>query len=368
MRRGLSLAVRIAVTVGLLVFVFSRIPLWDQVKLADGTVLEGRLREEGPMLRLALRSGGERSVPAAELASGGKDAVVHGILPVFSSIRWRWVVPGFLWMGSLFVWGAWRWRKLLAAVGYAIPLRSALELTLIGQFLSVFLPGTNTGDVFKAIFVSRGQAERTKPVFSVIVDRIMGILGLLTLTLVAVAFKADDPRFRSVGLAVLAAGLAAASGAAFLLSRRVRALIRWERLAPRLPFAGVVSRLDEALLQYRQSLRTLGSCLAISVGIHVGIVGGIWALAQALSVEGAAAGDFFVLVPIINSIKAVPISPSGLGVGEVSFQALFGLVGTPPAQAVALSLLVTTCYLAWGLTGGIFLLLARHQVELKSSV
>lgn len=367
MKKHLGLLLRVGVSAGLLALAFHWVPLWDAARLADGATLTGRATAlPDGTVRFQTRDGRTRLLSETDLAGGIEKGLSAGIVPLFATLRWRHVPVPFAVLGTLFLVGAWRWKMLLAALGYRITLRSAFELTLIAQFLSTFLPGTTSGDLFKAVFVARNRSDKTKPVLTVFVDRLMGIGGLVILACVAVAFKMDDPAFRGPAQAILAIALLGTGTAAFVLSRRVRRLLRWDRIAPRLPFGGVLASVEQALVAFRNAVPTLLAGLALSVGIHLTIVLAHWGYGQALAFERAGPADFFVLIPIANSIKAVPISIGSLGVAEVSYQKLFGVVGEPAARAMALSLLIFATYFLWSLLGGIFLLLARHKVDLSA--
>lgn len=311
MRKHLGLVLRVAVSAALLWFVLSRVPLWDRATLTDGTVLTGTaepLPDGG--IRFTARDGAERVLAPGDLAGGPEKGIAAGILPLLPRIRWVHIPVPFLLFGSLFVVNAWRWRALLGALGYRIPFRSAFELTLISQFFSLFLPSTVGGDVFKAVFVARGRADKTKPVLSVFVDRLLGVGGLVVLACLALAAKADDPRFALASKVILATAAGGALAAAFAMSRRVRRLLQWERLAARFPALGEI---DKALVAYRGATGILAACLASSVGIHVLLAVAHWMYGRALGFASGGLADFLVIVPIVNTIKSIPVSISGIG-------------------------------------------------------
>lgn len=365
MKKRLSLLLRIAVSAALLWFVLSRVPLWDKATLADGTVLAGTAEPlPGGGVRFTARDGAERILAPADLAGGPEKGIAAGILPLLPRIRWIHVPVPFLLFGGLFVVNAWRWRTLLRALGYRIPFRSAFELTLISQFFSLFLPSTVGGDVFKAVFVARGHPDKTKPILSVFVDRLLGVGGLVVLACLALAAKADDPRFALAAKVILATAAGGVLAAVFAMSRRVRRFLQWDRIAARFPF---LDEIDKALVAYRGETGTLAACLASSVGIHVALAGAHWMYGRALGFGSGTLVDFLVIVPIVNTIKSIPVSISGIGLGEFAYQQFFGIVGIPGNLAVTMSLLVLATYVAWGLLGGVFLMMARHQVKLEIS-
>lgn len=368
MKKHLGLLLRVVVSAGLLAFAFSRVPLWDQVTLVSGEAVQGRIEHnDGDRVLLKTREGVSREFLAAEVRGGISQGVQAGVIPVFERIRWVHVVSPFLLMGILNLMVAVRWRMLAGAIGCPISLRSAYELVMIGLFLSMLLPGSTGGDIARAVFVSKGREDKAKPVLAIFVDRVLGIMGLVVLACGAVLFSWGDARFATARGVVLAVALLSAGAAIFFLSGRARSLVGWDVLLRRLPMGGFLAKVDEALMAYRKSLPTLGIALALAAGIHVLLVVSHWFYAKALSVEGASLSDFMVLIPVLTSVRAVPITMGGLGVTEVAAQHLLDVAGIPAAQAMAISLLIYISNFAWSLLGGIFLLFARHRMEVKST-
>src|SRR6202040_2248363 len=74
-----------------------------------------------------------------------------------------------------------RWYILVRAQDLPFTLPSALRLGMIGYYLSTFLPGAVGGDIIKAAFIAREQSRRTVAVTTVIMDRVMGLCGLIWL-------------------------------------------------------------------------------------------------------------------------------------------------------------------------------------------
>lgn len=362
MKKHLGLALRIAVSVALLAFAFSRVPLWDTVTLLSGEILEGRLAEMGDAsVRLALRADGSvRDIPAAGIRGGISEGVRAGVVPVFGRIHWAGVCLPFLLIGLLNAIMSARWRMLVRTVGGSLSLRSAYELVTIGLFLSMLPLGAAGGDVARAVFVARNSQEKTRLVLSILVDRAAGILGLLVLVCGATLFAWSDPRFAGVRAAVLAVSLAGMAGGVLIVSRRLRTLVGWDWLLEKRILGGLLGRVDEALTTYGKSPSALAAALAISVGLHAGLVVAHWLLARVLSVESVSLADFMVLIPILTTVRAASIM-GGLGVSELAAQHLLHVIGIPAAQAMAISLLVFLGNFTWSLLGGIFLLTARHQ-------
>ena len=70
-----------------------------------------------------------------------------------------------------------RWQLFVPQFGYV----ALLRLSFIGQFYAMLLPGQLAGEAVKAYRIAKGQAEKTKLVASVVIDRVVGTLALLLL-------------------------------------------------------------------------------------------------------------------------------------------------------------------------------------------
>lgn len=73
-----------------------------------------------------------------------------------------------------------RWYMLVRALDLPFTLRNAFRLGMVGYFYNTLLPGAIGGDFLKAYFMWKEHPERkAAAVSTVIVDRLMGLFGLL---------------------------------------------------------------------------------------------------------------------------------------------------------------------------------------------
>src|SRR5207244_9228069 len=90
---------------------------------------------------------------------------------------------------------------------------------LVGYFYNTFLPGSVGGDLLKAAYIAREQERRTVAVATVLVDRAIGLWGLVVVVaatgsgfwLLAPEMMRDQPYLRqtvTIALALLAATVA----------------------------------------------------------------------------------------------------------------------------------------------------------------
>jgi uncharacterized membrane protein YbhN (UPF0104 family) len=204
----------------------------------------------------------------------------------------------------------------------------------------------------------------------VIVDRILGLGSLALLAALVVVFRLDRFGSLAVGIWSGLAGVLALGVLAF--SRRIRRAIRLDALLKRLPLSGLLRKIDNAIYFYRGHTAGIALWMVAGMASHVLSVLSVSLIGQALAV-GMPMFEYFVLVPIINIVSAVPLGPNGWGVGEALFGYLFGVYGAdfitafdPVAvmrtRGVALSLVYRIHLTLWSLLGGLLALLEKEKV------
>src|SRR5690606_21519442 len=119
--------------------------------------------------------------------------------------------------------------------------------------------------------------------------------------------------------ASLAVALWGVLGAVVLLgclafSRRLRALVRLKDLLERLPprIGQILKRIDQAVYFYRGHTAGMTAWLLGGIVNHVSSVFSYALVGRALGV-GVPLEHYFVLIPVIVIVSAVPIAPNGWG-------------------------------------------------------
>jgi len=90
--------------------------------------------------------------------------------------------------GGVICLGAWRWGILLRIQGVRLPYADLWRLTMIGQFFSLAIPGAVGGDLVKMGYIARRvpAGKTAESILTIVLDRIVGILGLFALASVLV--------------------------------------------------------------------------------------------------------------------------------------------------------------------------------------
>ncbi len=293
---------------------------------------------EGPRRTLACRVEWRPGMPRAF-----RELELAGLLPAAACLL----------LASVFV--ATRWWRLLAQAGCYARWTTAFRLTYVGLFFNTVLPGSTGGDLARAYVVVRDHPERrASALTSVVLDRLIGLVAMVLLAVAAI-WTADD-RFAplrlwvAVALAVMVLGLGA------FVSPTLRRLARVDRLLARLPQGRRLASLDEALRYQVARPGALVPALLLSFGNHLSSTAAIYWIGHAFG-DGHGFHDYLCFTTVANTVSALPLSPGGLGVGEVAFGSLMALGGGLYMLGVATSLVYRLILTAMGLAGGIFLLL-----------
>ena len=295
--------------------------------------------------------------------------------------RWEQSLPAFLFLSTMPLVQFWRWQSLLRANRLHLPHREVFSFLMVSKFFNMAFPGYISGDILRGFYVSRRASEngatgqpgeagelgepnaRVVPpavVASIVLDRIAGLVPLFALCLIGLfgllSYPIPHEMILSVG-ALAAVGLLAPLLLFLLTYRRPQPAALLDRLArwPRL--AQFVSAFYEGAHRYARNLKLIRNILAFSfLNQGLAIVSFIL-FGWALRIE-APVMSYFLLVPLGLLVTAVPVSPAGLGVGQVAFLALFHLVGT--SQGANLFTLYMASYVVINLTGALLYLFPVH--------
>jgi uncharacterized protein (TIRG00374 family) len=291
---------------------------------------------------------------------------------VIAFILWRKVDPGELAVrlrgidlrlfaacglgfGSLFVFSAYRWQSLVSVHGIRARYPSLLRFCLIGVFFNNVMPGSMGGDILKAWYCARVDRSRQEAaVGSVLADRIVGFFSLFVLGFLGLAVNLGTPGLRRASLIFIALFVFICLGLALLSRRDLLAGIPFaRRILGRGPLGDRLRRLYDSLQIYRSRPRVVARALGISCLMQLVFILLMLGVARSLGMRGVAYRHLLLLTPLIGTIAAIPVTPSGWGTMEWAFVYFFPALGVTPEQALALDFATRALTISWGLVGGV---------------
>lgn len=260
-----------------------------------------------------------------------------------------WIIYGMLWLVS-----AWRWRILVRVQGIAVRYIDAVRYCFIGLFFNNVMLGSMGGDVIKAYYLARGSPGRAEGAFiSVVADRTIGFLTFFGIGFVGVVLNSRNPQLRGASWLLFALFCMTCGGLAVLYSKNVLKKIPFgQRILDRFPIGENVRRLYRALYAYRTRPSILFRAMLLSIALQLITIGIFYWIAKELGMAVLAYRHFLLLVPLIGTVCALPITPSGWGTGEIAYCSFFGALGVPVDQALALDLVVRAMMISWSMLGG----------------
>lgn len=99
--------------------------------------------------------------------------------------------------------GVWRWHWLLQAQGISLTWKRTFQLTLIGNFFNIALPGAVSGDFVKAFYIGREvEGKRARAFSSILFDRVAGLSALFLLSAAALAGRRRQRPGAALGVAL----------------------------------------------------------------------------------------------------------------------------------------------------------------------
>lgn len=286
-------------------------------------------------------------------------------------MHWPNIAFAFAMMGVNVLLGAVRWQWLLRAQNIRLNWIRTIELTFVGNFFNIALPGAVSGDFVKAFYIGKDiPGQRTRAFGSIFFDRLAGLSALALLAAIAMISGLHSFASDAVGAHMLAtirpfilfagACVVVFYSYLFLVKENHDPVLALCRSAEKLhPKANAITRIYESVRHYHNHRKTVFFVIAISLAIHTLVGTTLLTFANALGETQLNPLAVFVIFPIGLLITAIPIAPAGVGTGHAAFLSLFNLIGS--ARGADLFTLYALTQIFYGAVGGIFYLRFRSQ-------
>jgi uncharacterized protein (TIRG00374 family) len=381
-KKGAILALKIVILVGLLEYARRQSQLDDEIAMpAQGAAFHDEFVGPGVRLKVvhvnktadgtpatyevATPRGAIVEIAASDVDGGARFSLLPGLATLFHGLDWRYLGLAFAAFGPPLFLMAVRWRILMLASGVTIPFWILVRLHYMSFFFNTFMPGGAGGDIIKAVYVTRHSEQKAEAATMVLIDRVVGLVGLLAMAGTVVLF---DYRELS-GIAVQVGGISLALMVLFVLyfSASFRKLVRYESIIERLPRSEVWKRIDAALIALLKKKRELALAFALTVGLQLAEVAGIWLAGHALGLYKASFVHYVAFVPIGYLFNSIPISFGGIGLMEGAYLKLFRDAGVATAtQGFMLGVLARLIVVGWSLVGALSALFPPERAEIAA--
>ncbi|SFM84500.1 lysylphosphatidylglycerol synthase transmembrane domain-containing protein [Thermodesulforhabdus norvegica] len=245
-----------------------------------------------------------------------------------------------------------RWQILCQALNYSIPFRTLWKYYLTGCFFNLFLPTSVGGDTVKTIMLGTITENFTESFYTVLWDRLFGIvaMGLILLSGVAVHHQA---------LPSFVDAILVASSLFFLIAYTLFPII-WHMITA-FPVAG---RINSSFIKFWQP-GCLIRALTASLGFHT-----LWISVHFIFARAAALNIPFtylmVAVPFASVISTIPVTIHGIGLREGALLYILEFAGIDAEESIVLGILTYSVMLATGAFGGLVYSLLPVETRIMS--
>jgi uncharacterized protein (TIRG00374 family) len=231
-----------------------------------------------------------------------------------------------------------RWGIFLRALGVSIPFVNLFHFVAIGLLTNVLLLGSAGGDAIRGIYAWRalgGSGGRVAA--SVLADRLFTLLAVLFIslafTLLYWRYMKQVPALAALGTSIIAVAAACIMAICMLLAapdlmRPLEvALLRWPLAA------NLLVQMRQIILTLRRSPLSLMAAFALALVTQVLTIFAVLAVAEAVKIGVLSAADYMFAVPLTLIVNALPLTPSGIGVGEAAFDQICRWLEPTPSGA-----------------------------------
>jgi hypothetical protein len=259
----------------------------------------------------------------------------------------------------------WRWHLLLDAQGVHVPTQQLGQSFLVALFFNNFLPSNIGGDVIRIRDTARPAGSKTLATTIVLMDRGLGLMGLVLVAACAASLAAGGARRGAlpfvpawlwagffVGAAMSAPAVLAPAGVGRLLQPLTVFHPEW--------IGGRIEKLINALSRFRDRPAALAGCFSAAVFVQAATVVFYGAIAYGLRI-GIRPWDLAVIVPLSFVVQMVPVSINGFGIREATFSLYFSRLGLPIESALLVSLVPTALVMLFSLSGAAIYVMRGHR-------
>jgi len=270
-----------------------------------------------------------------------------------ASLAWMGIALGFYAVSILVM--VWRWWLLLEAQDVSMPFPALFGSMSVALFFNNFLPSNIGGDVVRISDTAKVARSKTLAAIVILADRTMGMMGLVLVAAMGVSLVTSPvghaplpiwPSWLWAGFTsgMLVAGLILWSpgGVGWLLRPLTVLHPEW--------VGGRIGSLTATLQRFRSHMGAIVTCFAGAVVVQVMTVAFGWAVAHALGIP-IGPFDLAVVVPLAGVVQMIPLSVNGFGVREATYSLYFTRIGLPIESAILLSLTSTALVMLYSLTG-----------------
>jgi len=220
-----------------------------------------------------------------------------------------------------------KWWLLLISANYNIPFLMTYLLYSTGLFFNNFMPGGTGGDIIKGVYLYKfvAESQRTGALFTIIIDRIIGLHALTIIALSSyfllikkISFELNFALIFVIFIAIFSMPIF------FYVIMSIEKFLKYIiiknfKIDIIIKLEDIFSRLVIAFDNYKDKKLYLSSCWIISVINHLLTLSCFYIVTIILEINML---DIFEVIYVGSfSLMAnfIPLTPGGIGIGEGAF-------------------------------------------------
>ena len=217
-------------------------------------------------------------------------------------------------ISSTYFLGALRWWLILKSFNYKLDLLYILKITYIGAFFNNVLFGSYGGDLVKGYYIYKFTNNLAKPALTIIIDRLFGLIGLIIIGIISFIFfsKGEFFKYFSINYSLLISSF-------FILLISIISII--------LLLKSNLIKKKDLIINYFNSFLSLAkknmlifiTCLILSSIIFIAVHFGTFLISDIIYDFKIGIEKVFLINFFTTIINTLPITPGGLGLGELAF-------------------------------------------------
>lgn len=367
--KSLSNFIRLAICVAAMWFVLRGVKVNDRVVLLGGVQeLTGTVTDLGDRVSIRVLDGSLRIIALDELAvdEQGKPRIEYGLRTAWQNSRGGYLLLAVLiYLPTILLQGI-RLQWLLRAQTIGLRYWECVKLSVAGNFLNFATPlGSNAGDVFKAVVVTKHTDRKTEAVATIALDRVIG-LGTLLLCVGAITIfcSAEGPLEKLRPYVLTLVGIGVVSVMAYL-SPFIRPAFRATGKASLLVVPGAwlesaatsswfhhIVRIDRAARELARRRAIVFGAVFVTVLLQTMAMTAYFCVAVALQLDAHLGNmlEYYAYFYTGTVVQALPGPPQGLGTVELAYRYFFAPFGSV-SQIVCMAFMIRLMVLACALPG-----------------
>jgi uncharacterized protein (TIRG00374 family) len=176
------------------------------------------------------------------------------------------------------------------------------------------------------------ERNRSHAVFSVIVDKVCGLIGLMVVCVLGIIISWDKvekiPLLMTLSLlpVIVLILCAAVILVAFYSDNYFYKLIKRISSNKESRVTELILKIIDAVSHYKNNINLLISCVSLSVLLHLSSVLFLLVIDPVFNLELIKFSDHMIALSLANLSNLIPITPGGIGIGEIAYAQLIGLL------------------------------------------